>query len=139
MLVLTRKYQEKICIGGNITITVLRTKGKAVRLGIEAPPTISVVRGELKPELAHDGSELSTSAVVHPRVARVNQPVVGDDWVTKSRLPRIKRRLEPRDTAEIKHQRIQRSNVDEIIPGLVNGNGALREFLNQRSTDMQRT
>ena len=37
MLVLTRKYQEKIRIGENITITVLRMKGKAVRLGIEAP------------------------------------------------------------------------------------------------------
>ena len=37
MLVLTRKYQEKIRIGDNITITVLRMKGKAVRLGIEAP------------------------------------------------------------------------------------------------------
>jgi carbon storage regulator len=48
MLVLTRKYQEKIRIGDNITITVLRTKGKAVRLGIEAPANVPVVRGELK-------------------------------------------------------------------------------------------
>src|SRR5689334_8217689 len=47
MLVLTRKYQEKIRIGNNITITVLRTKGKAVRLGIEAPSDVPVIRGEL--------------------------------------------------------------------------------------------
>src|SRR5262245_6565565 len=47
MLVLTRKYQEKIRIGDNITITVLRTKGKAVRLGIEAPMDVPVIRGEL--------------------------------------------------------------------------------------------
>ena len=47
MLVLTRKYQEKIRIGDNITITVLRTKGKAVRLGIEAPTNVPVIRGEL--------------------------------------------------------------------------------------------
>src|SRR3954471_19558781 len=47
MLVLTRKYQEKIRIGDNITITVLRTKGKAVRLGIEAPIDVPVIRGEL--------------------------------------------------------------------------------------------
>src|SRR5262245_4293544 len=47
MLVLTRKYQEKIRIGDNITITVLRTKGKAVRLGIEAPANVPVIRGEL--------------------------------------------------------------------------------------------
>jgi carbon storage regulator CsrA len=47
MLVLTRKYQEKIRIGNNITITVLRMKGKAVRLGIEAPTNVPVIRGEL--------------------------------------------------------------------------------------------
>src|SRR5689334_12022715 len=47
MLVLTRKYQEKIKIGDNITITVLRMKGKAVRLGIEAPGNVPVIRGEL--------------------------------------------------------------------------------------------
>jgi carbon storage regulator len=47
MLVLTRKYQEKIRIGDHITITVLKMKGKAVRLGIEAPAEVSVLRGEL--------------------------------------------------------------------------------------------
>jgi carbon storage regulator len=47
MLVLTRKQNEKIRIGNEITITVLRTKGKGVRLGIEAPAHINVLRGEL--------------------------------------------------------------------------------------------
>ncbi|MEM9352006.1 MAG: carbon storage regulator [Planctomycetota bacterium] len=47
MLVLTRKHGEQIRIGDNITITVLRMKGKAVRLGIEAPADQSVLRGEL--------------------------------------------------------------------------------------------
>jgi carbon storage regulator len=55
MLVLTRKYQEKIRIGDNITITVLRTKGKAVRLGIEAPSNVPVIRGELSFE--HESEE----------------------------------------------------------------------------------
>jgi carbon storage regulator len=55
MLVLTRKYQEKIRIGDNITITVLRTKGKAVRLGIEAPANVPVIRGELSFE--HESEE----------------------------------------------------------------------------------
>ena len=48
MLVLTRKYQEKIRIGDHVTITVLRTKGKAVRLGIEAPKDMLVLRDELE-------------------------------------------------------------------------------------------
>lgn len=47
MLVLTRKQNEKIQIGEHITITVIRTKGKTVRLGIEAPANMSVLRGEL--------------------------------------------------------------------------------------------
>jgi carbon storage regulator CsrA len=47
MLVLTRKYQERIRIGNNITITVLRMKGKSVRIGIEAPSNVTVIRGEL--------------------------------------------------------------------------------------------
>lgn len=47
MLVLTRKLQEKIQIGADITITVLRVKGNQVRVGIEAPKDVRVVRAEL--------------------------------------------------------------------------------------------
>ena len=47
MLVLTRKNQEKIQIGENITITIVRIKGNSVRVGIEAPDDVRVVRGEL--------------------------------------------------------------------------------------------
>ena len=47
MLVLTRKQEEKICIGDEIVITLLRVKGKSIRLGIEAPDKVCVLRGEL--------------------------------------------------------------------------------------------
>jgi carbon storage regulator CsrA len=47
MLVLTRKTQEKIQIGENITITILRVKGQAVRVGIDAPRDVRVIRSEL--------------------------------------------------------------------------------------------
>lgn len=47
MLVLTRKQQEQIRIGDNITLTILKVKGKSIRIGIEAPKEIRVVRGEL--------------------------------------------------------------------------------------------
>ncbi len=50
MLVLTRKLQERIRIGDNITITVLRVKGNTVRVGIEAPRDVRVVRAELPPK-----------------------------------------------------------------------------------------
>lgn len=51
MLVLTRKTQEQIHIGDNITISILKLKGNTVRIGIEAPRDIRVLRGEL-PNLA---------------------------------------------------------------------------------------
>lgn len=50
MLVLTRKLDEAIQIGDDIKITVLRVKGNTVRIGIEAPKSIRVVRDELERE-----------------------------------------------------------------------------------------
>jgi carbon storage regulator CsrA len=50
MLVLTRKSQQQIRVGGEITITVLSVKGKSVRIGIDAPREVRVVRGELPPK-----------------------------------------------------------------------------------------
>jgi carbon storage regulator len=47
MLVLTRKKEEKLQIGQEITITVLRIKGNSVQLGIEAPRAVRVMRQEL--------------------------------------------------------------------------------------------
>ena len=40
MLVLTRKVQEQIQIGATITVTVLKTSGKTVKLGISGPPEV---------------------------------------------------------------------------------------------------
>ncbi len=49
MLVLTRKADEQILIGENVKITIVKVRGNSVRLGIEAPREIRVVRGELDP------------------------------------------------------------------------------------------
>lgn len=48
MLVLTRKLDEKIRIGENIEITVLRIRNNQIRLGISAPRDVRVLRGELE-------------------------------------------------------------------------------------------
>jgi carbon storage regulator len=47
MLVLTRKLMEKLYIGDNVCVTVVRLEGGQVRLGIDAPREVSVVRAEL--------------------------------------------------------------------------------------------
>jgi carbon storage regulator CsrA len=49
MLVLSRKLDESIHIGNDIKITILRVKGNTVRIGIDAPRDVRVVRSELTP------------------------------------------------------------------------------------------
>ena len=48
MLVLSRKVGERILIGDQITVTIVRVAQGGVRIGIEAPPELSVVREELQ-------------------------------------------------------------------------------------------
>jgi carbon storage regulator len=47
MLVLSRKKDERIVIGDNISLCVVDIRGDKVRLGIEAPPEITVHRQEV--------------------------------------------------------------------------------------------
>lgn len=49
MLVLNRKVGEKICIDGQIVVTVSRIQGTRVSLAIDAPKEVHVMRGELRP------------------------------------------------------------------------------------------
>ena len=48
MLVLSRKVDEEICIGENISVTVMNISGEKVRLGVVAPREVSVHRREVK-------------------------------------------------------------------------------------------
>ena len=47
MLVLSRKRMESVVIGSGIRLTVVRIEGGQVRLGIEAPDDLTVLRAEL--------------------------------------------------------------------------------------------
>ena len=47
MLVLSRKTGEKIRIGDNVTVTIVRIGPNNVRLGIDAPRDLNIVREEL--------------------------------------------------------------------------------------------
>jgi carbon storage regulator len=82
MLILTRKSHEQIQIGDNITVTILRVKGGAIRVGIDAPRNVSVLRKELalKPKNA---------AEIEP-VPAVAEAVTDATEVAPCRQPRAK-------------------------------------------------
>ena len=50
MLVLTRRIGERIIIDNQIVLEVLEIKGHRIRLGIQAPQSVSVLRQELLPQ-----------------------------------------------------------------------------------------
>jgi carbon storage regulator len=50
MLVLSRKQDEVIRIGRDVTVTVLSIGRGRIRLGIEAPSEVPILRGELRSE-----------------------------------------------------------------------------------------
>jgi carbon storage regulator len=62
MLVLTRKVGERIRIGDDVVITVVRINGTAVRLGVEAPAHLTVVRQELADRAASQADSASEPA-----------------------------------------------------------------------------
>ena len=47
MLILTRKINEKIKIGNEITLSIIEIKGEQVKIGVEAPKEVKVFRQEV--------------------------------------------------------------------------------------------
>jgi carbon storage regulator len=47
MLILSRKIDEQIKIGDNITITIIEVRGEQVKIGVEAPKSVKVFREEV--------------------------------------------------------------------------------------------
>ncbi len=64
MLVLSRKQQQEILIGDDVKVTVLKVKGNTVRLGIEAPRNVKVIRGELPREPQDDQEPMANVTIV---------------------------------------------------------------------------
>ena len=62
MLVLSRKTNESIVIDGNVTVSVLRVDNDNVRLGIDAPLEIPVLRKEIYEEIKTNNLEAAGSA-----------------------------------------------------------------------------
>lgn len=64
MLVLTRKQGEGILIGKDISITVIHVDGDKIRLGIDAPRHIRVIREELITEIGQENRMAASSEYV---------------------------------------------------------------------------
>ena len=63
MLVLSRKVGESLVIGEDITVRVVEVRGDVVRLGIDAPRSVSVQRQELLEELVDRNRESASPDV----------------------------------------------------------------------------
>ena len=57
MLVLTRKLSETVLIGEDVRVTIVRLESGQVRLGIDAPRSVAVLRAELKGRPAASSEE----------------------------------------------------------------------------------
>lgn len=63
MLVLGRKTGETITIGDNIKVSVIRLEGGRVRLGVDAPKDVCILRAELEKDLAAPGDIAKQAAL----------------------------------------------------------------------------
>ena len=68
MLVLSRKQNERIRVGDSVVVTVVRVSGDKVRIGIEAPPHVRVLRDELEQELLGEVTLEAASELPIPRL-----------------------------------------------------------------------
>ena len=64
MLVLSRKESERIRVGDSITVTIVRVSGDKVRVGIEAPSDLKVLRDEL--DLIEEPKDPAPGGVILP-------------------------------------------------------------------------
>lgn len=58
MLAVTRKENEKIHINDDIVIHVLEVKSRSVRIGIQAPPSYLIFRGEIYDKIIETNKEM---------------------------------------------------------------------------------
>ena len=62
MLVLSRKVGEKILIGDNVSVTVVRVAQGVVRIGVDAPKEMAIVRDDIKDRDGKDSKSDASAA-----------------------------------------------------------------------------
>ena len=66
MLILSRKINEKIMIGDDISISIIEIRGDQVRIGVDAPKTVKVFRQEVYDAIKAENKAASQSLNVLP-------------------------------------------------------------------------
>jgi len=72
VLILTRRVGETVMIGDEVAVTVLRVKGNQVRLGVNAPKSISVQREEIFQRIKREAGQ--EQAGPEPEGAEMSEP-----------------------------------------------------------------
>ena len=67
MLILTRRVDEKLRIGDDVTVTVISVKGHQVRFGIEAPRDVAVNREEIHKKILEERENEKVTSIVKRR------------------------------------------------------------------------
>jgi carbon storage regulator len=68
MLILSRKVNEKIMIGDNISISIIEIRGDQVRLGVDAPKAVKVFRQEVFDAIKAENKAAAESRTVFPEL-----------------------------------------------------------------------
>ncbi|UWG98307.1 carbon storage regulator CsrA [Dehalobacter sp. DCM] len=71
MLVLSRKIDQKIIINDNIEITIVAVSGDQVRIGINAPKDVKILRSEVVEEIEKQNKEAMLAAVAEEKNSKV--------------------------------------------------------------------
>ncbi|MDR1637521.1 MAG: carbon storage regulator CsrA, partial [Treponema sp.] len=68
MLILSRKVNEKIMIGEDISVSIIEVRGDQVRLGVDAPKTVKVFRQEVFDAIREENRAAAESSPVFPEL-----------------------------------------------------------------------
>ncbi|MDR1174775.1 MAG: carbon storage regulator CsrA [Treponema sp.] len=68
MLILSRKINEKIIIGDDISVSIIEIRGDQVRIGVDAPKTVKVFRQEVFDAIKAENKAAADSSPVFPEL-----------------------------------------------------------------------
>jgi carbon storage regulator len=86
MLILSRKVNEKIMIGDDISISIIEVRGDQVRVGVDAPKNVKVFRQEVFDAIKAENKAAAESTPVFPQldIGGAGRATARDVWKSTS-------------------------------------------------------